>query len=331
LNSLLDRGAFVLSIDTELGRGSEQIRLCQEVVNPLLELMERFDIRATWALLGYMFKAKCYSVSSANCLGLSPGHRMRALGEPFTEGPCTQQLSSAPSWSGENAVQQILNCAVPQEIGCHTFSHMKVGDPSCSRECFESDLIACQSEAKKLGVNLRSFIFPWNSVGHLDSLHRCGFIAYRGPSHSWFTNLPVSMRRLAHLLDHVLLIPPPVVTASYEKGVWNLPASYFYACGAGWGKMIPISLRLNKVKKGLRQAVKKRRIFHLWFHPFNLVHNPQVWLKGLENIFTEVNRYRKMGLLENPSMVELACELQRSAEVTNTDSHSSSLTCRGGL
>ena len=117
--------------------------------------------------------------------------------------------------------------------------------------------------------------------------------------------------------------------ASCKMGVWNLPASYFYVCGAGWGTMIPISLRINKVKKGLRLAARKQRLFHLWFHPFNLASNPQVWLKGLESIFAEVHRYREMGLLENPTMGELACELQSSTQKKN-DVYRSSSFAHGG-
>jgi hypothetical protein len=299
MNGLVKRGAFLLSIDTELGESPAGIQLSREAIARLLELMERYQIRATWAVLGRML--------------------------------LDQPLNGVPSQYDKDIVKQILTCGVPQEIGCHTFSHIRVGAPSCSRECFESELRACQSAAEKIGVTLQSFVFPWNSVGHLDSLRKYGFITYRGPSPIWFAGLPIPLRRLAHLLDHLLLIPPPVVMASCEMGVWNLPASYFYVCGAGWGKMIPISLRVNKVKKGLRLAARKRRLFHLWFHPFNLASNPQLWLKGLESVFAEVCRYRETGLLENPTMGELARELQNSTHEKNTVSQPSSLACGGGL
>ncbi len=311
MNSLPERGTFVLSIDTELCEGSARYRVCREVVSALLELMERFEIRATWSVIGYMFLDKGHPDSSAKILALIRRWQRKPLIKLLADDFYSQLIN------GKDVLQQILSCKVPQEIGCHTFSHIRVGDPSCSRECFESDLKACQSAAEELGVTLRSFVFPWNSVGHLDSLRKYGFIAYRGPSADWFAGLPASLRRLAYLLDHLLLIPSPVVVATCENGVWNLPASYYYACGAGWGKMIPISLRINKVKKDFRLAARKQGLFHLWFHPFDLASNPKLWLSGLENIFAEFCRYRDAGLLDNFTMGDLshAIQLRKEQEV----------------
>jgi hypothetical protein len=47
---------------------------------------------------------------------------------------------------------------------------MCVGDPGCSRECFASELHACRTEVKNLGLTLRSLVFPNNSVRVLGDL-----------------------------------------------------------------------------------------------------------------------------------------------------------------
>lgn len=282
MNNILERGAFLLSIDLELGRSPAMIRLSREAISHLLDLMARFEIRATWAVIG-------------NTLIDQPG-------------------SSIPAKNYIDIVGQILNCHVPQEIGCHTFSHLRAGDPGCSQQRFESELEACQLLAGKFGITLRSFVFPWNSVAHLNCLHQYGFHSFRGPGPDWFAGLPASIRRLSHLIDHWMCIPAPVVSAKLDNGVWNLPASYYYVCGAGWGKIIPIGLRLRKVRKGIRSAVKQRRLFHLWFHPFDLVKTSQKWLEGLDKIFQEVRFYRESGLLDNPTMGELADSLDLRGE-----------------
>jgi hypothetical protein len=285
MNSRLKKGAFTLSIDVEPDTRLAQDSMCQEVIGLLLELMERYEIRATWAVLGEMLLDKHQDKTAA-------------------------LVNGAPSWKGKNVVQQIMSCKAPQEIGCHTFSHIRVGDPSCTREQFEAELKACQKESERFGVKLLSFVFPWNSVGHLDSLREFGFISYRSSSPTWFSGWPASLRRLAHLVDHWMLIPSPIPKISCEKGVWNLPDSYFCVMGSGWGKMIPISLRVFKAKQGLRLAAKNQSLVHLWFHPFNLYSNTKVWLKGFEAIFAEVRRYQDAGLVENLTMGELASKLQ---------------------
>jgi peptidoglycan/xylan/chitin deacetylase (PgdA/CDA1 family) len=280
MNNRLERGVFILSIDIEPDGRLVHDPMCNEIISLLIQLMERFKIHATWAVIGNTLVGEHESAISKNVV---------------------------------NVIQQILSCKTSQEIGCHTFSHIRVEDSSCTREQFEAELKACRQIFDRFSIRPRSFVFPWNSVGYLDSLRKYGYISYRGPSHDWYVRLPVFPQRLAHWIDHWLLIPSPMSIISYDMGVWNLPASYFYVAGAGWGKMIPIALRVNKVKKGLRRAVRERQLYHLWFHPFNLVNNTQVWLKGLENIFIEVNRYRDLSLLENLTMGEVAIKLEVSA------------------
>jgi len=312
MNSLLERGAFILSIDVEPNVKLPRDPICQEVTSLLLELIAQFKIHATWAVQGNLLLDR-NEINVENQLpGVIADYQKLSSTESLAGKPYTR-LNRAPSWHGKSVIQQILSCKTYQEIGCHTFSHIRVGDSSCTREQFEAELKACQQEFGRFGVTPYSFVFPWNSVQYVDSLRNYGYIAYRGPSPDWYARLPVFLQRLAHAVDHWLLIPSPVPTVSCEMGVWNLPASYYYVCGKGWGKMIPTQLRERKAREGLRLAVRKRRLFHLWFHPFNLVRNTRVWLRGLENIFAEVNRYRDSGLLENLTMGEAAIKFENSA------------------
>lgn len=319
MNSLLERGAFIISIDTELAWGSVHIgqikryqvqySRCREVISRLLELMERFEIRATWAVVGHLFLDECHPVNGVKHPEIiRPGYQWFP-GDWFAADPCTR-LEDAPDWYGKDIVKQILTCGVPQEIGCHTFSHVQVGDPGCSRDCFESELRACRLEAEQLDLVLQSFVFPRNSVGHLEVLAEAGFVAFRGPAPNWFGRLPGMASRIGHLLDNLLSLPPLVVSPQRETGLWNLPASYYYPPTDRWWGLIPVSLRAYKVKQGLRQAAKQRSLFHMWFHAFNLASNPERLLGGLEKIFTEFCGYRQAGLLDNLTMGELARVLQ---------------------
>jgi peptidoglycan/xylan/chitin deacetylase (PgdA/CDA1 family) len=276
MTELMDKGAFLLTIDTELGKDPEKAKKSLEASINLLALMEQYNIKATWVIVGHMFL----------------DHPTVAESTPYDR----------------EIVQRILSCKVPQEIGCHTFSHIRATD--CSREQFEAELRACQQASRELGITQRSFVFPWNSVAHVESLRDCGFIAYRGRSHAWSDTLPVFPAKLFRLLSHWLLLRIPLPRPSYESGVWNLPDSYLFFSGSGWGEMIPISLRILKVKKGLRLAARERRLLHLWFHPFELRNNTEQKLKALESVFKEVNRYRQRGLLDNPTMGELAQSLE---------------------
>jgi hypothetical protein len=53
---------------------------------------------------------------------------------------------------------------------------------------------------------------------------------------------------------------------------------------------------------------------HMWFHEFNLATDTERLLHGLEDIFAEVSRHREAGMLDNPTMGELAHALQLRKE-----------------
>lgn len=326
MNGVLKRGTFLLSVDTELAWGAvhngqferrqRQYRLTRGVIGRLLELLEKFNIRATWAVVGHLFLDECHPTDGVKHPEILRPTYPWFSGDWFDADPCTH-LKAAPAWYGRDIVKQILSCKVSQEIGCHTFSHIIVGDPGCSRESIESELRACCLEAEKLGLVLQSFVFPRNSVGHLEVLAEAGFVAFRGPAPSWFGRLPGKASRIGHLLDNLLPLSPPAVSPQREAGLWNLPASSYYPPTDRWWGLIPVSLRACKLKRGLRQAVKQRRLMHMWFHAFNLATDTDRLLHNLEDIFAEVYRHREAGLLDNPTMRELAhaLQLQKGREV----------------
>ncbi len=314
MNNSLQKGSFVLSIDTEMAWGSVHngsfvsrwghYEKTREAISRLLDLMERYEIRATWAVVGHLFLDQCRADA-----GLKHGEITRPEyewfnGDWFDADPCGH-TEKDPFWYGPDIVRQIKDCRVPQEIGSHGFSHMIMGDPGCTRETFESEIQACVDVAKEWGVDLKSFVFPRNSVGHLDVLASHGFSSFRGEAPDWYSSLPSPLRRLGRALDSVLPIPPPVITPK-ENVIWDIPASYFYPHRDGWNKAVPIGLGIYKTKLGLERAAKQRSIFHLWFHPFNLASDLDGLLKGLEIVFQRVSKLREAGRLDNSTMGDLA-------------------------
>jgi len=64
----------------------------------------------------------------------------------------------------------------------------------------------------------------------------------------------------------------------------------------------------KKSKKGINSAIQKGKIFHLWFHPFNLATAPNKLITGLEEIIDYATNMRKSGKLEIKTMGETAEE-----------------------
>lgn len=319
MSDLLRKGTFILSLDTELAWGSAHygkvaqrekwFQLTRVCISRLLELLERFQISATWAVVGHLFLEKCQPVNGVKHPEIIRPTYSWLADDWLAVDPCSQ-LEDAPIWYGKDIIQQILSCKVSQEIGCHTFSHIQVGDPGCSRDCFASELRACRLAAEEFGVTLKSLVFPLQMVGHLDVLREHGFIAYRG-------NLPPRnssrMPRIVRWLIYCLSAGPTILPEERME-LWDLPMCLSYPPPHYWTYTPAVALQVWKAKRALRRAAQERRLFHLCFHPFHLAANPDRFFRGLEDIFAEFRLYRDAGLLDNLNMGQLAHALQLSKE-----------------
>jgi hypothetical protein len=313
--AILAKGIFVLSLDVELCWGAvdkpdklisnrryyEQARDC---IDKILALLEKYNISATWAVVGHLFLQECNVINGQKHIDIPRSTYPWYSKDWFEESPCTFHKEE-PLWYGQDIIKKIINCQVHQEIACHSFAHILYGHKNTKRATIQSDLSNCVCEAEKFDLKLRSFVFPRNSEGYVDELSNFGFEAYRGVAPSWYEKLSKKIRKICHILDQVLIISPPVGLPEYNQGLYNIPASMFYLPMNGFRKLIPVTFRIHKARKGIRRAIRDKKIFHLWFHPFNIATNQKKLLYGLEEIFKEVQAGLENGKLETKSMEEI--------------------------
>jgi peptidoglycan/xylan/chitin deacetylase (PgdA/CDA1 family) len=315
----LDRGLFTISLDFELiwgtlDRGVDTFReACERerevVVDRLLALLTDFEISATWCTLGHLFLDSCEPRDGRKHPEIVPPTHA-GIADWFEHDPCTSEASD-PIFYGKSLVDRVLACPVPQEIGSHSFSHPRFGEPGCSRETASTELAECVRLARERGVELRSFAFPRNRVGHLDVLREHGFTAYRGPDPAWYegSRWPRPVKRLGHLADVVLARTPPVgLPREVLPGLWNLPGSMIYFPMHGRRRHIPLSRRVARAVKGLDAAADQRRIFHLWFHPTNLAFETDAMFEGLRQVFERAAALRRGGDLWIKPMGEIVAD-----------------------
>lgn len=304
-------GGFTLSLDFELiwgtldrhgvtgfGGACEVERAV--IIDRLLGLLEEFGISATWCVLGHLFLDQCRASNGVKHAEIVPPKHGWVKGDWFALDPATDE-TAAPIFYGRSLVRKVLACPVSQEIGCHSFSHVTFGDPGCSRETATTEVRECVRLARALGLTMYSFVFPHNSVGHLDVLREYGFRCYRGPDPQIlaYSGLPEFLRRIAHLRSILLREEPvPVLPQMTSSGLWNLAGSMSYLPAHGVRKYIPVSFRVTRARRGLDAAVRQKKIFHLWFHPTDLAHSPDPMLDGLREIFRHAADLRNLGDLE---------------------------------
>jgi peptidoglycan/xylan/chitin deacetylase (PgdA/CDA1 family) len=322
----LDRGVFTISLDFELIWGTldlfgpERFRqACEQeraVVRRLLDLFAAYRVSATWCVLGHLFLDSCRPVGGRKHPELVRPDHAWCRQDWFHHDPCGDE-ESEPLYYGRTLVERIRACPVPQEIGSHSFSHVIFGDPGCSPAVADSEVRACVRLAHEAGIELRSFAFPRDSVGHLDVLRAHGFRCYRGPEPLWYGDKPwpVLWKRFLRLLDVLRAASPPVVLPEQtEAGLWNLPGSMIYFPMHGLRRLIPVGLRVRRAVKGLEAAAREKRLFHLWFHPTNLADRPGPMFAGLERILQHARRLCDRGDLSILTMAELGSAAARAAE-----------------
>lgn len=315
----LSTGIFTLSLDLELIWGTLDLfgpegfrATClreRALVGRLVETLERHGIPATWCIVGHLFLDRCEEGASKHAEIVRPAHAW-VRGDWFRHDPGGTE-ETAPLFLGRSLVERIRASRIPQEIGCHSFSHVIFGDSGCSRETAVSEVAACVSAARSLGIELRSFAFPRNRVGHLDVLEQFGFSCYRGPGPRWYErdDSPGPVGRMAHVLDVArAATPPTVLPERTPQGLWNIPGSMIYFPMRGVRRVIPLSRRVTRAFRGLADAVQSRRIFHLWFHPTNLADETEAMFAGLDQILAEAAQLRDEGALRTLTMSAIARE-----------------------
>jgi peptidoglycan/xylan/chitin deacetylase (PgdA/CDA1 family) len=294
-------GVFTLSLDFELLWGTRDLfgiegfrRACEiereQVFDRLLALLERHEIPATWCIVGHLFLDRC----SGHPQIVPPRHAWCA--DWFQHDPCSDETRQ-PLFYGRSLVEKIRSARVPQEIGSHSFSHVIFDDPGCSRDTARTELAACVEAARALGIDMRSFVFPRNAVGHLDVLREHGFTVYRGVQPGWHNRAPENVRRVVHLLEVMLASTPPVVLPERDGDLWNVPASMIFFPANGLRKYIPMSIRVKRALRGLDAAVKQGRVFHLWLHPTNLSDEIDAMFEALDQIFVRARGLADQGKL----------------------------------
>lgn len=311
----LKHGAFTLSLDFELiwgtvdlfgpeGFRAAVLKERREIVDGLLALLDEFEISASWCTVGHLFLGEC---DGRHADLARPAHSW-ARGDWYGADPGGTE-SGESLFLGRSLVEKVLACRTKQEIGFHSFSHVIWGDPGCGREVAESEIAACYRASQWTGGRPISFVFPRNRPGHLDVLAAHGIRVYRGPGPRWYEKdeNPGALGRLAHLAEVALGTAAPTVRPEQgPHGLVNLPGSMIYLPAHGIRGMIPVRQRVQRAKGGLRRAVERSEVFHLWFHPTNLADHYGAMMQGLREVFARVRELRERGRLDVRPMGDFA-------------------------
>ncbi len=275
----------------------------------MLQLFNDYKIHATWAIVGMLYcKNKKELLQRLDNLDLpyeqeefSPKHILSYVGEEESVDP----------YHYAGSLIEIIKAAPNQEIATHTFSHYYCLESGQSIKNFEKDL----ENVADLQEGVTSLVFPRNQTNeeYLKVCKMYGISAYRGNEDSWIyrpytskTNLPI--KRAMRLLDAYIMVTGHhtySINSIKATSVLNIKSSRFLR---PYNKKLRVleGLRLERIKKGLTEAAREDKVFHLWWHPHNFGKNIEENLRFLEEILKHVEFLRDRYGFESLNMKEVA-------------------------
>jgi peptidoglycan/xylan/chitin deacetylase (PgdA/CDA1 family) len=323
--SPLQSGAFVVSLDFELhwgmrdhthrgDRAFDELLVERSIVDDLAATFSQRDIRATWAIVGQMFASTQRELT--RYLPIERPVYQRAELDPYLQ-PVGEDEEADPEHLAGSIVRR-LTSAAGQEIGSHTFSHYYCLEAGQTEATFRADLAAAQAIAGLHGLHLASLVLPrnqWNpryARAVLDNGFRC----IRGPQRTWSHRPRTAaaqgpIQRAGRLVDAYVGISPPPTTPwngiLTDDGLCDVPASAFLRPYSRSRRQLE-PLRMARLTAGLRDAARRGRIFHLWWHPHNFAQYPKESFDLLNQLLDEYDNLAESHGMRSLSMGDVADE-----------------------
>jgi len=263
---------------------------CRKAIDLLLNLFEKYNIPATWAVIGHLLLDHCEKEN-----GMPHKDMPRFKKNWYSCDPCTD-IQRDLSYYGKDIIEKILSSQVKHEIGYHSFSHVIFSE--CNREIANAEIKEGIKLAKEFSVTFKSFVFPQDKIGHLDLLKENGFRIYRGRIFKRGNiNQSVPIRKINGAVDVIIARP---VESKLVDGIWEIPSSMLFSAPFPF-----IYSLLPRAKLGIYRAMRSNKIFHVWLHPQDLLYY-SLLTKSLDKLLGFISKKRVEGKIEVMTMGELA-------------------------
>lgn len=303
-------GTITISLDAELWWGfhdlarppTERIESARDGWLKLIDLFEEFDIPATWAIVGHLFLEECDGIHADH---LAP--------EGWFDRDPGGVASRESLWFAPALIQQLLDSNVDHEIAAHGFSHLEFGDDRTTEEMAISELQACKEVAAEWNVDLTSFVFPRNNIGHREVLADHGFSCYRGlqPDYWYADSVLYPLGRVGTIL--AANAPPLVTPHPDEYGLVNIPASFhlftFDRPLGPFTRPVLGDVIVRKAKRGIEKAAEEDGVFHMWLHPNSLTR--EEYVQRVRSVISHLDEVRNHTELEIITMEGVAKQMEK--------------------
>lgn len=190
-----------------------------------------------------------------------------------------EKLRDLSGWFCPEALELVRDCG-HHEIGCHGFRHLPLAEEITSSAEATYELESASELAKMKGIELKTFVFPRNHVGHLNKLARQGYSGFRNahPNTGRYGRLGNLLREF-HIWEGAQAPEPP------SCGMVSIPGGHFLNWRHGVRRKVPQAVTLLRWRSILEDAVRSDGVALLFLHPHNLIDG-----QDMESLFGSVLR-----------------------------------------
>lgn len=204
-----------------------------------------------------------------------------------------EAMHNVDGWFCPEALE-IVRSSGNHEIAAHGFSHIPLGENHVPRHVAERELKGCTEVAEHLGINLRTFVYPRNDIGHVSVLADAGIAGYREAPRK-LNNVPA---RLSNLVSEANIFTRAESSlANHTTGVRRIPGGYMVNWQHGARRIVPSIVSSIRWSSILADAAENGKIAHLWLHPHNILTAPRT-LDRVHTILAGARRWRDRGRLD---------------------------------
>ena len=313
-------GKFVISLDFELLWGvfdvvdfREKIAYFEntrQVIPEILDLFERYNIHATWAVVGMLLN-KNWDEWEKNKPRRIPAYKNSNLSPYlFVEGLSNREKEEISDLVFAPELIQAIKSKDGQEIGTHTYSHFYCLEEGQHIKDFEEDLKKAVELAEEKKIVLKTLIFPRNQMQktYLKVCSELGIETVRSNPRDWYWRDTLSENFVTKLTrSGDAYLPFGKKTYSVQKDqrhfIHRQPASRFLRPVESYSFLR--KLKLERIKMEITRAAKYEEVYHLWWHPHNFGANPEESLNDLDHIFQHFKKCQEKYGFQSCNMQEI--------------------------
>jgi peptidoglycan/xylan/chitin deacetylase (PgdA/CDA1 family) len=307
-------GYFLFSLDTELAWGYfdlDRLR-CKmfstdgsrerRSIELVLDVLEEFNIIATWAIVGHLFYERCEKCDI--CPILDWKGKYRSFEEVYE--------TNKPLWYGADIIETLLTRGSQHEIAFHGYTHEVFDENTMSEEEAKTEIEEWLRISKRKNITPQTVIFPRGKISHLDLFKEYGFICYRGEElMPEMYSLPLIgrvFRRLYYYLS-ALSIPQVYEFKVEPSELVNFPSSrWLFGFNRKVERILDSlnlhKLRVNRIIQGVKKAADENKIIHIWAHSWEFQTKKDI--EKLRYLLGYVSGEVSKGRIQSVGMADLA-------------------------